>query len=459
MSKRKFVARKLGIFLTTSLLATFSYFCKKITDYTEKIATIPWDIRNELYYDDILDDQEYLEYYGRTLSTGEYISKATNTNKLMDKFATYEALKKLEEADVHMDITRNLDFLKKCPNLKTLNIFSAELLTDEDIEYINNSNVEKVVLMFNSSNIRRIRDEKFDLSRIHKDVIINNSFYSFIDDLDQLLIYNYFENATEDMYVDKNNLESIKKMDNYLNRVIENNGIMYAKDDKEKIFLISNYICNTIEYDEDVSDSIDKYTKKLEEDEKAYYEPNSKTEDYNFHSISTIINQTTENKSGVCVNYASLFDILCYKTGIKSRIVDGMDNNLRLGHAWNIVYLGDDKEYVDLTFYDKSFNEYILNEYKETKSKEDYEILNESLFHNIDESYTDFHLFKPIEELDQEIKKENVYEVNMTLDGLLVVNKEPDYKKVIAISFLPSLVIVSLDELIRKNKKKKILKK
>ena len=136
-----------------------------------------------------------------------------------------------------------------------------------------------------------------------------------------------------------------------------------------------------------------------------------------------------------------------------------MDNNLRLGHAWNIVYLGDDKEYVDLTFYDKSFNEYILNEYKETKSKEDYEILNESLFHNIDESYTDFHLFKPIEELDQEIKKENVYEVNMTLDGLLVVNKEPDYKKVIAISFFPSLVIVSLDELIRKNKKKKILKK
>ena len=347
--------------------------------------------------------------------------------------------------------------LIKCPNLKTLNIFNSELLTDEDIELINNSNLENIVLSFDYKNIRKGRENKFDISRFKKDIVINNSLYSFLDDLDQLLFYNYFINKNDDMFIDKNNLESIKSMDNYLNNIIEEYDINNDKDDKEKVLLISDYICSTLSYDKEVSDSIKEYTNNLIE--KNSYEPTEKSVEYNYNSISSIVNQDSEKKDGICINYASLFDIMCYKTGVKSRKVEGIDTTVNIGHAWNIVYIDGNKEFVDLTFFDNSYREETLKKYVKYKSEEDYNYISFSLFQDIEDSYTDYNIIPSIDSLDTDIKKDKVYVVNNTLDGLNLINETPSLSKLALISVLGGLSTTVLEEILyRRKKKKKVLK-
>ena len=459
MKKREYVMKKICVFVLSTFLSGSIYAMKKGADLTEKVATVPLDIRNELYYDNILDSDKYLEYYGRELSDGTYINKATNTNKLVDRYVTYEKLEKLEEADIHMNITKDMSFLEKCPNLKTLNIFNSELLTDEDIELINNSNLDKIVLSFDYKNIRNNRENKFDISRFKKDVVINNSLYSFLDDLDQLVFYNYFVNKNDDIFIDKNNLESIKSMDNYLNEVIDEYDIKNAKDDKEKVLLISDFICSTLSYDKEVSDSIREYTNNLIEQEKNTYEPTEKSEEYNYNSISSIVNQDSEKKDGICINYASLFDIMCYKTGVKSRKVEGIDTSVNIGHAWNIVYIDGKKEFVDLTFFDNDYREEMLKKYNKYKSEDDYNYLTFMLFQDIDDNYTDFNIIPSLDSLDKNIEKENVYVVNNTLDGLNLINETPSLSKLALISVLGGLSTTILEEILyRRKKKKKVLK-
>ena len=96
MKKREYLMKKICVFVLSTFLSGSIYAMKKGADLTEKVATVPLDIRNELYYDNILDSDKYLEYYGRELSDGTYINKATNTNKLVDRYVTYEKLEKLD---------------------------------------------------------------------------------------------------------------------------------------------------------------------------------------------------------------------------------------------------------------------------------------------------------------------------------------------------------------------------
>ncbi len=454
--KRKKVKRNFLSFFIGGSILSILFTGAELVRNTEIIAEVPWDVRNELYYDDILEDQPFFDSYGRYTSLGVPMKKATETDYLVDKFVTYDALEKLESVEIHMQNVDNLDFINKCPNLKDIYINEAEFLTEDDIDKINNSNIKKVVLSFNTDNIKKIRENKFDVSRFDKEVVINNCFFSYKEDLDQLTFYNYLTNFNDNMFADKQNLLLIKKMDNYLNNVIVNYKINEVNDDKEKIIRIADYICSNLHYDEEISDSIKSYEKTLEVNDKASYNYSEKTTNYNNHSISSVIYQSEEEKNGVCINYASLFDILCYKVGVKSRLVDGIETDLKIGHAWNVVYLDEEKDYVDLTFYDNNYKSNLLNKYCDTKDEFCYDLINLGLFKNPTTDHVNFNLFTDLDELDKPEEKKYIYSFNENLDGFYMVNDDLNTKGFLITFIAGGIIGININK--KKKKIKKLLK-
>lgn len=454
--KRKKIKKRLFSFLVGGSILSSLFTCGELVKDSEIIAEVPWDVRNELYYNEVLDDQLFFDTYGRYTSNGVPIKKATDTDYLIDKYVTYDSLKKLKTVEIHMQNIEDLSFIDKCPNLKEIYINESEFLTDKDIKKINNSNIDKVVLSFNIDNIKKIRENKFDISRFNKEVVINNSFYSYKEDLDQLIFYNYLTHYNDNMFVDGHNLLMIKNMDNYLNNVIEKYNIDEAENDKEKIIRIADYICRNLHYDEEISDSIKSYEKILEEDNKTSYKYSEKSRNYNNHSISSVIYQNEEEKSGVCINYASLFDILCYKSGVKSRLVDGIDTELKIGHAWNVVYLDHEKDYVDLTFYDNDYKTNLLSTYCETKDEFCYDLINLALFKNPSIDHVNFNLFTDLDKLDMPEEKKYIYSFNENLDGYYMVRDDLNSKALFVVFVVGGYVGLEFDK--NKKKIKKILK-
>lgn len=436
----------------------FTFFISNIINKKETIASVPFEVRNELYYQDIIDEYDYFSTYGRNNSTGSIIDNPTDTDSLFDKYVTYERLDRLDSVEIHMGNTINLEFLDKCPNVKTIYISDAEMLTDDDIEYINNSNIEHVYLTFNYEHVSKIKENKFDVSRITKDVRINNCFYSFTNDLRQLTIYNYLVNCDKELYVDENSYNHVKEIDEYLNQVIDEYKINEGQDDLEKVLLISNYICNNIDYDKGISKKVDEYLEELNNNKTSYFLSDTKTREYNFHSITSVINQKNKVKQGVCINYASLFDIMCYKVGIKSRIVCGINKTEHLGHAWNIVYSNDEIKCVDLTYYDAiEYGPEFLEQYYKTRDTMTYDIVTNYLIRDIDKDYANYNLYDDIETLDKNNEKLNTYIVNENLDKFPVLNDDIDLKNFLILFILGGSAGVIVD-IAKKNKKEKILK-
>ena len=457
MSKgRNFIKKHFMKFCFYGSILSSIFFLVDMAEKKETIAEVPFEVRNELYYQGILDDNDYFYTYGRYTSSGTLMKKATSTDKLLDKYVTYEKLKKLESAEIHMSSTDDIKFLNKCPKVKTLYINDAEMLSDEDISFINNSKVEHIYLTFNYDNVAKIKENKFDISRLKKDVKINNSFYEFYNDLEQVTIYNYIINYDKDMFVDEKSYEHVKEIDDYLNNIIDEYKIDEGKDDLEKAILISNYICNSIDYDQDISKKINKYMEDFENKKTFFYTGDSKTKEYNYHSITSIINQDQKIKEGVCINYASLFDILCYKVGIKSRMVSGIDKTDHLGHAWNLVYTNNDQDFFDLTYYDSSeYGDDFLEEYFNTRDVFTYEVISDNLIRDIDKDYGNFKLFEEIEDLDKKPNKTNQYIVNQGLDSLPTLNKDLNLKKFF-IMFLLGGFTSLIPNTLTKNKARKI---
>ena len=458
MSKiKKFVKRHLFNFCLYGTIIGSTYFVGDVVSKKEHIAAVPLEVRNELYYKDILDDYTFFDTYGRYTSSGAQISNATYTDRLFDKYVTYEKLKELDSIEIHMRNVNDLLFLKKCPNIKALYIDEAETLTDEDIDLINNSDVFQVFLTFNYDNVVRIKENKFDLSRFKKNITINNCFYEFTNDIEQVTIYNYLINYNKNMFADLKSYDHVKEIDDYLDKVIEEYQINDGKDDMEKVVLISNYICNSMEYDKDVSRRINNYIEKRNNGEKAFYTSDEKILDYNYHSITSVINQEDEVKQGVCINYATLFDVLCYKVGIKSRMIDGLDKSSFLGHAWNIVYLNNKRECIDLTFYDGiEYGSDFLEQYYKTRDTLSYSVIEQNLFRDLDKDYSNFSFSMDIDDIDKKPEKINTYIVNEELDKYPVINRDIDLKRVLLLFALGGGTSIMMDEI--KDKKDKVLK-
>ena len=418
--KKKIALYKTVLALTVGSAVGTGVAMKDYNSNQETLAEVPSVLRYELYNRNIIDVD----------LLGPY-----NPNSIkVDKNITYEALENLLYTVIDLSLSKDINYIDKCPNLDTITVMNAERLTKEQILKINNHGCRKVVLYFNDIEIHK--EDKLDLSLFNNKDQVLIHFYP-IDELEGVTFYNYLENKecknVEIDIIDQfGGLEYIRVLDNRLNEIISDIGI-YSEDlDYDKVLKISKYIMDKIDYDEVVGAYLAGDKSKREEESKlASY--------YNDYDLTSVIFTPNNNVSGVCINYANLFDILCYKTGVKCRQICGYNRN---GHAWNVLYLDDNAYFVDLTNADTDYlNKYITN-YLETSNTTHQELINKLLFKPTT-SYEGYTLNKSVTSLDTESE---VIEVNYNvgLDGKKVMNDDFDKKPYINIGIEASIAMYLL---------------
>lgn len=112
--------------------------------------------------------------------------------------------------------------------------------------------------------------------------------------------------------------------------------------DLEKELAINQYLCDTIEYDDDALANAEKYNfRKVDEE---YYD--------SFTAYGALLNGNC-----VCAGYAAAFKLLADEAGLNAIVVTGILEG-SLSHAWNKVCIDGEWEIVDVTNND---NEYLFN--------------------------------------------------------------------------------------------------
>lgn len=123
------------------------------------------------------------------------------------------------------------------------------------------------------------------------------------------------------------------------NEEINNKAVLLtksAKNDREKAKILYNWIGSNIRYDDNKANEVlnDADIKKMPEGGAIY---------------------AFENKSGICFDKACLYVAMAKAVDLKVRLIGGQAYNGEeyVGHAWNQVYLSDEKTWinVDTTFY------------------------------------------------------------------------------------------------------------
>ena len=432
--RKKLVYRYL-IYLLSSSLGTFSYYEYRTKDAQTLVKTSS-DTRSSLY-ESILDKTNYYKDIGKKMYfLGE---ESEIQDGYQDRNLTKENLSKLKELKIDLRCNENLEILKIIQNLEVLNIENAQLLSDNDIILINNLKVKNINLSFNLREVNKNRENSFDLKKFKdKNIKVHIEEKNGYSEVDYVIFINYLKNYSIDNIIEVENYFKYKKIDDILNKIVESLKIKENISMDEKILIISNYIINKIQYQKELTDELAEY--------------------YNEKTLSSIlIDQDKEIVNGICINYASLFDILSYKTNIKSRMISGIEEKSQLGHAWNVIYDGDEKRYLDLTFDDKDLvlRSWLFNYYVNSDIVSIEEIINnikEKMYEKIDDSHANFSLLTEIDELDKLNDKKIVSYYNIDLNNKKIIKKELTKEQLI----LVFLELFSLFTLIGETSKEQI---
>ena len=402
---------------------------KAYNDNVEHLAEVPSTLRYQLYYGETIDSE---------------LPAFNPKSNRVDELVTYEVLDKLHHLTVDLSSTADLSYLLKCHNLQSISIFYSEYLTPEQIAIINKCSADELTLYFENPEVNR--ENYLDLN-VFKNKKITINFYP-TEELEALVFLNYIknyesENVTANLIGQYSDVSKLFMLDDKLNEIIDSLDIKESDSDYDKLLKIVKYVNDKIEYDHDISDYLDNKNADVD----TYFQLSNY---YNQYDISSIILNDGNDVEGVCVNYANLLDILCYKTGVKTRTVSGANN--RCGHAWNIVYLNDTRSYVDLTSADTTYiNRYIDQYFNATDSKE-----KERCSKTIDtlllmslNTHKDFQLSKNINELDSTPR---IIEVNYNegLDGKDVLHTELPKKKFALIGFGSVVMLFGTYELAKR---------
>ena len=168
-----------------------------------------------------------------------------------------------------------------------------------------------------------------------------------------------------------------------------------AKTDKEKLKMLYNYFCNTMEYD--LHGTAD------ERGNVKYYKYPFKN--YKNWKISQ------ENKypalicnKGVCMTFSEAFADLSNKLGIPCRRVSGFTT---MAHSWNIVLINNEIKHIDVAFA-------IMNKNKQGFFLKDFEELGHR---TINSSVEDLKL-----DMERQLRKANGFDI-YAINGKLTSNR------------------------------------
>ena len=126
-----------------------------------------------------------------------------------------------------------------------------------------------------------------------------------------------------------------------------------AKDDREKVFLISQWICDNVSYD-----SVG-YINYQAQRQAKYYGSDNKSDNNNKMTKWLEPDDVIDHKVTVCEGYARLTKAMCNAAGIPAVYVFGIippKKDLLEYHAWNMVYIDGAWQHIDNTASDKDYN-------------------------------------------------------------------------------------------------------
>lgn len=282
------------------------------------------------------------------------------------------------------DINNMLDILDNCPNLKYIEIFNAQRLTDEAISKINEKGIKEVNLVFNKEDVLRLISDntinrRFDLDRFYDKNIINNISFSSSDgkEIDNFLLMNYLTNY-ENLSFDFLNY---KYLDDIIEEMIKELNLNYSNpEDVLNLIKIVNKERLYLQYDTDVLEKTITDTKELYYKDRKLYKL---IEEYCYKSISSVLDQNelsidnnTQQVKAICANYMDLFMMFCIKSNIECYSVEGLHSDIShqpTPHGWNMIKLQGNYYLVDVTRFD-SFDETneLMTRFMETNDIETY---------------------------------------------------------------------------------------
>lgn len=333
---------KFSLMISTSLLFSLHTFLPETATHKQVNQEIESNIEDLL-----LGDEDDINNYLNS-SNNSYLDGLLLKNRNIVSIDMYKLL--------------DLSNLKDFKNLSTLEIKNAQLLSNNDINIINQLDLDDIYLKFSFNDIIRNINNKFDFNRFKDKSLIKTITYTNVGNLYEyhvVVLCNYFENYDNISCLD---LREYEKVNNKIDSIIENIGLEENDTEFRKIIKNYLYVSKHIDYDPLVRDmlNLEKNYDNLNYDEKKFYLDNMNkvdklTADYNIYSLSSIIDNKNTIENGVCINFSNFFSILCLKEGIPMYCVDGIVNNT--GHSWNLYYsdLAIDPVYIDCTFLDHSY--------------------------------------------------------------------------------------------------------
>lgn len=319
-------------------LTISSDFYKKIDHISDIIldGTISEDVP-DCYKDDLLlnkldnkkiilslEDEsiEWLDNYSDIESltircNSDFDNKKDEIEKLKD--CNFDNLKTLE-----IDIAgyrevfdkKTFSFIKNCKNLKELSLNIAyvdkdfiESLSDLEILEFHNPSFDMVLDYSKFSNLKELRF--YNINRFDLAMYLSNKDIEYLMDKDIKIKTNGI-----------NFVESTIKINNEIDRIIEEIGINPKDSHRDKYDKLTYYIVNNLQYDQLLNEN--GYNKFIGENFKPFY-------DFGYLTGALFFPE-----SCICGNYAALFQIISNRIGLDTKFVYSKN------HAWNITNISED---------------------------------------------------------------------------------------------------------------------
>ena len=289
------------------------------------------DLNNLLFFSLMIEEDSNLSWLKYCNNLEELMISYGEKVNSMNTTSTIEGLENLKKLSVCS--YKNFDefnevsygFLKNCKNLKELDLNGV---------YVDSNFLEELTSL--------------EVLRIGDNIINYNIDFSKLPNLKEVEFYNLneYDLAT---YLDYQTIQKLNNrrvsistsgidfdevMDiNYeLNKILYDIGVTNIDSDKDKLNAILSYILDKLSYDVQVHNNLQNST-------------SDKNLVYSFYN-NGYLDGALNGNSSICGNYASLFQALASRLGMKSYFLTSDY------HAWNLVMIDNEYYYVDPTYLD-----------------------------------------------------------------------------------------------------------
>lgn len=356
----------------------------------------------------------------------EEIEENFNNNKdVVDIKYNSSNLKNIYSLVIDGSLCGDLDILDYCKNLEAIYVKKFDSLSQDNIEKIQKlAKLKTLYMEVTFDYLLKNPDYKFDLSIF--DDIENVYLIPCVEHYCARDVYNYiyfssfkdYYNTTRPnifeffMYPDE--IEDVIRWDKKFDEIFSEIPLSDCINEKEKIIQISKYINTNYEYDREIAECI------LD---------GNIDEAYNLAAIynNECIDSFFSEKTGVCCNFASFVNILCFKAGIECYFIDGSYNNgeNEVNHAWNFANIDNNYYIVDTTKFENQYGDIAyrdLDNYSSIDDSKYYDFIVRLLLSDANEEQSrkykdlDSYMFYIMNE-DKEEKNIRYYNEN---DGKLV---------------------------------------